>query len=131
MVLEGGVHRGEGGDVVSTTELPRAACILVGGSDRKIKVGAVVYLFEDHPSMGPCPVTPTGRERMLAPHSAFWTAVTRWYDDGKQIDAEGLCVWTPPPDPREGMVLVPGVGWMSPEMAAELMAAFAPAGKPS
>jgi hypothetical protein len=92
------------------------AHVSVGGPDRKINVNGVVYLFEDHPVHGPSPVTKTGRVRELSARSPFWEAVTRWYQEGKKIDADGFCEWSPAPDETAGLVRV-GNNLMPVEMA--------------
>lgn len=72
--------------------------VCVGGPDRKIRVGSQVITFEDHELHGPTPLKKNGDVRELGPRHQFWTAVSRWYEDGKKIDADGLCEWTPEPE---------------------------------
>lgn len=92
-------------------------CVLLGGPDRTIVVGGKEYSFEDHPRLGPCPFWPRkvgggGRERDLSAGHAFWTAVQRWCEEGKQIGPDGRCVWTPAPHWSEGAVHLGGKDWM-------------------
>ena len=102
------------------------ACLLVGGADRTIAVGGADYLFEDHPHMGPCPLRllkrkgqpPITTERDLPPEHPFWAAVSRWYEEGKQIGPDGRCIWTPAPDPMAGALHVGGKHWMFPPLPA-------------
>lgn len=96
-----------------------AACLLVGGDQRKILVRGEVIHFEDHPRLGPCPTTPSGRERTLGPRHAFWRAATRWIECGREVGSDGLCVWSEEPDPREGMVRI-GNDYFQPEMLKNL-----------
>lgn len=92
--------------------------ICVGGPDRVIAVGGKDYRFEDHPRFGPCPVALCGksinatRERDLPPDHAFWRAVSRWYEEGKPLGADGRCVWTEAPDELADAVHVGGRNWV-------------------
>ena len=63
-------------------------CLLVGGPDVKINVGMTTFKFEDHPYLGPCP------SRQLGERHPFWAAVSLWYEQGKQVDANGFAVWS-------------------------------------
>lgn len=91
----------------------RVACLLVGGPYRVIAVDGIDYLFEDHPQMGPMPINGRGNPRTLGPRHAFWTAVTRWYEEGRPVGPAGLrCVWTPEPEPMEGAVHIGGRHWV-------------------
>lgn len=92
------------------------ACFLTGGPARIIVVDGVEQLFEDHPRLGPCPVTKTGKERHLAPRHRFWHAVTQWYQSGKALSADGRCVRGEPEDSTEGMVQVGKRTFMPREM---------------
>lgn len=101
---------------------PFVACLLVGGPIRIIVVDGIEQLFEDHPRLGPCPVTKRGTERHLGPRHRFWLAVTQWYQGGKLLDENGRCIWIEPPDPTEGMVRVGKRDWMPRDMAERLSA---------
>lgn len=89
---------------------PHHVCVLLGGPDCVIVVNSERIAFEDHPQMGPCPLTRTGTSRPLGHRHAFWDAVTRWYDGGKVV-RDGVCVWTPEPSPLDGAVHVGGRHW--------------------
>jgi hypothetical protein len=82
---------------------PTFACILMGGPQFFISVGRELIRFEDHPRLGPCPLTKTGKERVLPPRHRFWHAVTRWYAEGKPLNERGEAAWTEEPNPLVGM----------------------------
>ena len=86
-------------------------CVLTGGPDRVIAVDGKDYLFEDHPRLGPCPITKSGRERRLGPRHSFWRAVTQWYEQGREIE-NGKCKWSEPPDPLANAVHLGGRHWL-------------------
>lgn len=72
----------------------RAAHLLMGGPDRLIEVDGEVIRFEDHPYSGPMPLGKRGKERRLGPRHKFWSAVTWWAQQGRQLDPEtGRCVY--------------------------------------
>lgn len=82
--------------------------VMTGGPDRKILVDGKVIAFEDHPHFGPCPLKKNGDPKDLGPRHAFWDAVSCWYQQGKVIGEDGLCVWRKV-DPLDGFVeIVPG-----------------------
>jgi hypothetical protein len=95
-------------------------CVLVGGKDHVIVVDGERYPFEDHPQLGPCPLTKRGAERRLGPRHRFWLAATLWIEQGRRLDASGVCVWDPPPNPFAGMVHLGGRHWATPAVAARL-----------
>ena len=72
--------------------------LLLGGPDRKIidSTGRE-WLFNDHPRLGPIPLTQTGNSmsREPGPRSPFWKAVNNWYSQGKSI-ADDVCIWQEP-----------------------------------
>jgi hypothetical protein len=72
------------------------AILDVGGETLRICVAAEVYEFEMH-YLGPMPTTKAGAERKLGNRHPFWEAVSLWCEQGKQVDADGLCVWSVPP----------------------------------
>lgn len=98
-----------------------AVHISKGGPDLLILVDGMQQLFEDHPHCGPVPVKPGGSARSLGPRHKFWHAVTCWYEQGKKIGADGLCLWEEPPDPTAGMVKI-GRHYFPPAMLERLRA---------
>lgn len=98
-----------------------ATCFLLGGTDRVIVVAGRDYHFEDHPQLGPCPMTNKGEARELRPQHRFWHAVTCWYEQGRQFGADGRCIWAEPPDPMAGMVHLGGRHWAFPETAEHFL----------
>ncbi len=73
--------------------------ISFGGPDRKIiDRKNRVWKFEDHPYFGPFVLDRNGDPKNDQPHesSPFWEAVNCWYQQGKQIDKNGFCVWQKP-----------------------------------
>jgi len=98
----------------------RVAHISRGGPDRVIVVAGIRIGFEDHPTMGPCPVTARGTERRLGPRHPFWGAATQWIAGGRRLNADGVCVWEPEPDPTAGFVHIGGRNWATPTLAAHL-----------
>jgi len=73
--------------------------ISLGGPDRKIRDEAgKIIKFEDHPRFGPQVLNANGsiKENQPGSRASFWRVVTWWYAQGKQIDADGYCVWTAP-----------------------------------
>jgi hypothetical protein len=75
------------------TDKPVHICF--GGPMRKILVNGKPFLFEDHHYCGPLPCRADGSERKLGNKSPFWDAVTRWYQSGKKIGADGFCELRP------------------------------------
>jgi hypothetical protein len=61
----------------------------------KINIRGRVIFFEDHPFCGPMPVTAKGMGMNLAPNHPFWTEVSKWYQQGKQVSGKNTCVWDP------------------------------------
>ena len=91
-----GVHGPSCAHVVMTGDdgVPRVAHVLMGGPDYRIEVNGEVIRFEDHPYCGPCPLNKRGKELRLGPRHKFWSAVTWWYQQGKQLDpVTGRCVY--------------------------------------
>lgn len=79
-------------------------CLLVGGPDRFIiDRRGKRWRFEDHPQMGPMLLTPKkGLECDKQPpeRSPYWEAVQCWYDQGKRIGDDDLCIWEPKKEPK-------------------------------
>jgi hypothetical protein len=108
---------------VPTTHLVH---VCVGGPDRVIVLASGRRVrFEDHAVFGPTPLDRAGNVAHLGPRHAFWEAVTRWYQGGKRLDANGVCVWEPEPDPLAGAVHLGGRHWATPTLAAHLRAKLA------
>ena len=77
--------------------------ISYGGPDRRIKDAAGhIWHFEMHPYCGPAVTNQKGdpSDKQPGPRSPFWQAVNQWAQQGCVIDADGLCQWTPDPDPE-------------------------------
>lgn len=62
--------------------------------DRKNRV----WKFEDHNYCGPIVLDRYGDPKDEQPDelSPFWEAVNCWYQQGKQVNKMGLCVWQKP-----------------------------------
>lgn len=65
----------------------------VAGPDHHIKIDGEIFTFEDHHYCGPIPLGKRGDPIHLPDHHAFWGCVSDWYQQGKVIDKNGLCVW--------------------------------------
>lgn len=83
-----------------TTTLSCACCNagarLAGGErDFVILVGGRRFVFEMHPMCGPAVLTAKGNpsDRQPGPNHGFWLAVTLWGQQGRHVDADGLCIW--------------------------------------
>lgn len=79
------------------------AILCYGGPDRKIAdERGKVWNFEMHPYCGPMVTNKRGDPLKIQPpeKSPFWRAVSWWAQQGQKIDAEGMCVWTKPPEPK-------------------------------
>jgi len=99
----------------------RVVHICVGGPDRVIVLPSGKRVrFEDHAVFGPIPLNRKGDPTEIGPRNVFWKAVTRWYQTGKRVDADGVCVWEPEPDPTAGFVHLGGRNWATPTLAAHL-----------
>ena len=72
-------------------------CILTGGSEFKIRVGGKTFVFEfpNHYG-GPAALTKRGNISSVQT-KAFLEAASLWDQQGRRINSEGYCVWTPPP----------------------------------
>ena len=73
--------------------------ILWAGQERKIIDGKNrVWIFEDHRYCGPVVIDRHGdpKDKQPPENSPFWDAVSLWYQQGKQIDKNGFCVWQKP-----------------------------------
>lgn len=73
--------------------------ILWAGPERTIIDGKYrVWRFEDHRYCGPVVIDRNGDPIDDQPkeNSPFWDAVSLWYQQGKQIDKNGVCVWQKP-----------------------------------
>ena len=81
----------------------RHACLLLGGPTRMIlDRHGKEWWFEEHPSMGPMPLTPKTHEpasKEPPQNSPFWEAVQNWYDQGKRISSDGRLLWHRKPEP--------------------------------
>lgn len=73
------------------------ALLLKGGRDYEVEINGEVILFEDHPYCGPMPLIRSGakrgQERVLGPRHRFWKVMEWWYQQGKQLDEHGRCVY--------------------------------------
>lgn len=60
------------------------------------------YVFEMHHYCGPAVLNKHGdpAKYQPSPNHPFWTAVTLWNQQGRHVDAEGLCVWEPEREPE-------------------------------
>lgn len=81
----------------------KAGCVLA--SDPRnflIEVGGKRLHFEMHRWCGPAVLNSAGdpAEEQPGPQHKFWTAVTLWNQQGRQVDADGLCVWQSPMEPE-------------------------------
>ncbi len=57
--------------------------------------------FEMHRMFGPWVLDKHGdpEDKQPGPRSKFWTVVTLWVEQGSQVNAEGVCVWSEPVEP--------------------------------
>jgi hypothetical protein len=87
-----------------------------GGPNYKISIEGKVYTFEDHPWIGPAMLKKNGDPAIYQP-GWFLEAVTWWYQSGKKVGEDGLCVWEYPAEPIT-KTLCKGhaevVGWTKP-----------------
>lgn len=78
--------------------------ILQGGPTQRIKDQKDrIWNFEMHPICGPSVVDPNTEmpwDKQPSEKSPFWPAVHAWIDQGKRVDAHGLCIWTPVEEPE-------------------------------
>ena len=86
--------------------------ISMGGPDRKIvdEAGKEIA-FEDHPRFGPMTIDKRGDIHHNQPgeRASFWRVYAWWCEQGKIIDAAGLCTWVKPPEQK--MVHLGGRHW--------------------
>ena len=77
------------------------ALLMMGGPNLNIEVDGKRWRFEMHSRFGPMVVNAVGDpiDNQPGPRSKFWTAVTRWAEQGSHIDAKGVCVWVEPIQP--------------------------------
>lgn len=77
--------------------------ISFGGPDRVIldETGKR-WNFEMHRYCGPIPTNKKGDPLKTEPpeKSSFWRVTSWWAQQGKKIDADGLCVWKKPAEPK-------------------------------
>jgi hypothetical protein len=76
------------------------AILHIGGPTFRICVRGKIELFEMSSRFGPLPCTQVGSERRVGNRHPFWEAVSWWREQGYQVDADGLCVWSVPPPPK-------------------------------
>jgi hypothetical protein len=62
---------------------------------RRIQSGGQEFLFEFHDFLGPCMVGKRGNPVSTFPpqRSPFWDALHWWLKQGKQVDADGNCIF--------------------------------------
>ena len=74
------------------------ACLMLGGENYTIDVNGKRWHFEMHHFIGPATLNAKGdiSAHQPGPRAPFWTAVTHWHQQGRQVK-DGLCVWTAPP----------------------------------
>lgn len=67
-----------------------------------IEVGGKRLHFEMHRWCGPAMLNAAGdpADKQPGPRHEFWTAVTLWNQQGRRVDAEGLCIWEKPGEPE-------------------------------
>ena len=60
------------------------------------------YKFEMHRMFGPILLRSDGEVAARQPgeKSPFWQVVTWWAQQGQKVDANGLCQWEKPPEPK-------------------------------
>lgn len=75
-----------------------SAIITLGGAIFRISVGGKIHTFEDHSWCGPVKLKPNGDPAKGQPND-FLEAASLWYQHGKKVDAEGLCIWFHEPVP--------------------------------
>jgi hypothetical protein len=81
-----------------------------------IEIDGKNYPFDFHPYMGPLMLAgKNGPPKQLGNRHKFWTAVSLWAQQGKEIGPDGRCVWKEPPDPFEGAIHIGGRNWMMPK----------------
>ena len=77
--------------------------ICIGGPTLRLAVKGKLFHFEMNPFLGPWVMTPkTGMVADPQPpdNSPFWEAVSFWAQQGRQMDADGVCLWSPPQVPK-------------------------------
>jgi hypothetical protein len=86
-------------------ETLKIGCLLIADPEEySIKVDEKVYQFEWHYYCGPTWLNEDGQPRSLQPKK-FIRAAELWDKQGREIDADGFCVWKIP-DPFEGQDVV-------------------------
>ena len=58
--------------------------------------------FEMHRWFGPAVLNAAGdpARNQPGPRHKFWTAVTRWSQQGRRVGEDGLCIWGVPAEPE-------------------------------
>lgn len=75
----------------------------MGGPDRVIiDENGQRHKFEMHPYCGPILLNADGdpAKRQPSAKASFWNVTTWWIQQGGNIDANGLCVWKKPNEPK-------------------------------
>jgi hypothetical protein len=68
---------------------------MMGGPDFKIRAGDKEFCFEFHPYLGPTIIGKRGNPVSTMPpqNSPFWDALYWWIKQGKQVGADGYCIF--------------------------------------
>lgn len=71
------------------------SCYVMVNDEYKIRAGDKEFHFEFHPHCGPMMLGKRGNPVQSFPpqNSPFWDALYWWIHQGKQVDAEGYCVF--------------------------------------
>ena len=70
------------------------AIVTMGGPEYKIRAGGREFLFELHSYFGPIVLGKRGQEIAIPKEkSPFWDAFHWWVKQGKQVGADGYCIF--------------------------------------
>lgn len=78
----------------------------------RIYVNGKTYTFDFSERFGPSKCKKNGDICSVQNFSGnIYDAIQYWFDQGKQVSPEGLCIWDEPPDPHEGAIHIGGNHW--------------------
>lgn len=92
-------------------------CSFTEGTYR-IMVEGELFIFEMSDRFGPLFIGKKGEslKNQPRPRHKVWEAVSLWSQQGKNVGDDGICIWKPAPDPREGMINIYGNTWVTPKI---------------